>query len=93
MSPAAAVDNAHFLRESFWVQVWPLPLNPLVVQGKVGQPLLAIPPRQLAYLRSANAAVSIVDHHVRSRPFIRGGEIVGHEWNRRELKLIQSVAG
>ena len=61
---AAYVNDAHFFHQPIVGQIGPALGDFGIVQRQVRQPCLAIPPRQLANLRRANAAVAIVDDDV-----------------------------
>jgi hypothetical protein len=90
MSTAEAIHDHHFLHHAVEWQVRPAAGNFGVVQRKIRELLLAIPPGQLADLGRADATLAIVDHDVALRPLRRrrqwyGGRLVGSDGHRNEF--------
>ncbi len=69
-----AVNNNHRIHELVVVQIRILFGNLLIVQGKIGEPLAAVPPMEQPYLPLADSTVPIVNHHIGPGPLVGRGE-------------------
>lgn len=71
---AMAIDKAHFLHQTVRRHLRPTFGHFGVVERKVAQLLLAIPPRQFADLGRTYPAIAIEDHHIGIGPIGGAGE-------------------
>ena len=67
MSAALVIDDYHFGHHSIVRQIGKALGHLGIMKRQVRKPRLAIPPRQLANLSRANAALAVVNYDVASR--------------------------